>query len=216
MIDCWIFDLDNTLYPAETNLFGQIDVRMREYISAALDLDGEAARQVQKSYFRQYGTTLRGMMVNHDADPFAFMDYVHDIDHSVLKPAPLLSRALAALPGRRLVFTNASTRHAQRVLERLGIENHFEAVFDIAASGFIPKPNDEAYDRLIDRHGVCADRAAFFEDSLANLAPAAARGMMTAWMRNGRDASVAAGVDHVVDSLAPWLMQFTGGHRQAR
>ena len=203
-IDCWIFDLDNTLYSFETDLFAQIDVRMGEFIQAALGVDRAAARRLQKSYFRAYGTTLRGLMVNHGTDPTAFLDYVHDIDHSVLAPAPELSAALAALSGRKLVFTNGSVRHAARVLDRLGIAGHFESVFDIAAADYVPKPFDHGYERLLETHRVCADTAAFFEDSLANLRPAAARGMMTGWLRNGRDAA-AADVDHVIDRLDIWL-----------
>ena len=128
-IDCWIFDLDNTLYSFETDLFAQIDVRMSEFIQAALGVDRAAAKRLQKSYFRAYGTTLRGLMVNHGTDPAAFLDYVHDIDHSVLARRRRNSRpaALAALSGRKLVFTNGSVRHAARVLDRLGIAGHFES-----------------------------------------------------------------------------------------
>ncbi len=204
-IDCWIFDLDNTLYPVESNLFSQIDMRMGSYISAALGIDRAAARRLQKNYFRAYGTTLRGLMVNHGVDPVSFLDYVHDIDHSVLAPAPRLAAALALLPGRKLVFTNGSATHAERVLDRLDIARHFESVFDIAAADYVPKPLDHAYDRLVDTHRVRGERAAFFEDSLVNLEPAAARGMTTVWLRNGRDAA-APGVDHVIDRLDRWLI----------
>ena len=203
-VECWIFDLDNTLYPIESNLFGQIDVRMRDYIADALGLAPAAARAMQKDYFRTYGTTMRGLSLRHGIDPASFLDYVHDIDHSVLEPAPALAAALEALPGRKMVFTNGSASHAARVLDRLGIAGRFDSVFDIAAAGFVPKPFDQPYDRLIDRHGIDAARAAFFEDSLANLAPAAARGMVTVWMRNGRDAP-AAGADHTVERLDGWL-----------
>ena len=203
-IDCWIFDLDNTLYPAETDLFAQIDVRMGAFVSAALGIDRAAARRLQKHYFRAYGTTLRGLMLRHEVDPAAFLDYVHDIDHSVLAPAPRLGAALAALPGRKLVFTNGSARHAARVLDRLEIAGHFESVFDIAAADYVPKPFDHAYDRLVAACRVRAESAAFFEDSLANLRPAAARGMATVWLRNGRDPAV-RGVDHVIDRLDGWL-----------
>lgn len=215
-IDCWIFDLDNTLYPVESDLFAQIDARMGAFVSTALGLDAAGARRLQKAYFRDYGTTLRGLMANDGVDPAAYLDYVHDIDHSVLAPAPGLDAALAALPGRKLVFTNGSARHAGKVLERLGVADRFDAVFDIAAAGFVPKPFAEPYDRLIAAHRVRGANAAFFEDSLANLAPAAARGMTTIWLRNGRDAAPARGAaDHVIDRLAPWLAAVADDMRAA-
>lgn len=204
-VDCWIFDLDNTLYPAESDLFAQIDVRMSEFVSDALGVDRAAARKLQKHYFRAYGTTMRGLRLNHDIAPEAFLNYVHDIDYSALAPAPLLGEALAMLPGRKLVFTNGSARHAERVLDRLGVTGRFESVFDIAAADYVPKPFDYAYARLIERHGVRPKSAAFFEDSLANLM--AARDMTRVWLRNGRDPASpgAERVDHVVDRLDRWL-----------
>ena len=161
-VDCWIFDLDNTLYPAESDLFAQIDVRMCAFVSEALDVDKAAARKLQKHWFHTYGTTLRGLRIAHGIDPAAFLDYVHDIDYSILAPAPLLASALSMLPGRKLVFTNGSARHAERVLDRLDIARHFESVFDIAAADYVPKPFDHAYARLIERHRVRPASAAFF------------------------------------------------------
>ena len=148
---------------------------------------------------------MRGLRLNHDIAPEAFLDYVHDIDYSALAPAPLLGEALAMLPGRKLVFTNGSARHAERVLDRLGVTGCFESVFDIAAADYVPKPFDHAYARLIERHGVRPKSAAFFEDSLANLM--AARDMTRVWLRNGRDPASpgAERVDHVVDRLDRWL-----------
>ena len=215
-IDCWIFDLDNTLYPVESDLFGQIDVRMSEFIAAEIGIGKAAARRLQKNYFHDYGTTLRGLMIEHGVEPQAYLDYVHDIDHSVLAPAPLLSEALAALPGRKLVFTNGSANHAERVLARLGVADRFEAVFDIAAAEYEPKPFDPAYDRMMTRHRVRGESAVFFEDSLANLAPAAARGMTTAWLRNGRgDSPGVERVDHVIGRLDRWLAGVAGALAEA-
>ena len=204
-VDCWIFDLDNTLYPAESDLFAQIDVRMCAFVSEALDVDKAAARKLQKHWFHTYGTTLRGLRIAHGIDPAAFLDYVHDIDYSILAPAPLLASALSMLPGRKLVFTNGSARHAERVLDRLDIARHFESVFDIAAADYVPKPFDHAYARLIERHRVRPASAAFFEDSLANLV--AAQDMARVWLRNGRDPASPGveRVDHVVDRLDRWL-----------
>lgn len=208
-VDDWVFDLDNTLYSGDCRLFHQIDRRMGEYVGQLLGLDADAARRVQKDYFRTYGTTLRGLMLNHGVAPQAYLDYVHDIDLTVIPPNPALDAALAALPGRKTIFTNADAPHAERVVERLGIACHFHAIFDIHAAGFVPKPEDEVYDRFIARHAIEATRAALFEDTAANLAPAAARGMTCllvtpgeAGVKNDREAPH---IHHVVDNLAAFL-----------
>ena len=207
--EAWVFDLDNTLYPTTMNLFGQIDVRMRDYIAAFLGVDADQAYRLQKEYFRDYGTSLRGLMHRHGMDPGPFLDHVHDIDVNVLTACPALEAALARLPGRKLVFTNASVRHAERVMDRLGISHHFDAVFDIIEAQYIPKPEPEIYPILIQRHGLDATRTVMVEDIARNLAPAAALGMTTAWLRNDSDHG-SFGVDegyvhHVVDDLVSWL-----------
>ena len=210
--ETWIFDLDNTLYPADCELFGQIDVRMGRYIGELLALDAGAARRLQKTYYRQHGTTLHGLMRHHGVDPQSFLDFVHDIDLSPLDALPSLRSALAALPGRRYVFTNGSRAHAERVLERLGIADMFAGLFDIAAAGYVPKPNGEAYDRLLERFAIAPLRAVFVEDSMANLAPAAERGMTTVWLRGAnRAGAVAEYVDQVTDDLADWLRTASDG-----
>ena len=143
--------------PRPIDLFAQIDIKMRAYIADFLGLDLEAAYALQKRYFEEYGTSMRGLMDRHGMDPTPFLAQVHDIDVSVLDPAPALGEALASLPGRKLVFTNASTAHAERVLRRLGVDHHFHDVFDIVAADFRPKPEPEIYRKLVDRH---RDRAA--------------------------------------------------------
>jgi len=211
-VESWVFDLDNTLYPARCNLFVQIDQRMGEYISAALSVDMVAAKAIQKTYFRQYGTTLCGLMRNHRVDPVAYMDFVHDIDLGVLTPDAGLAGALGRLDGPKFVFTNGSVAHAARVLDRLGIAGHFADVFDIAAADYVPKPNPAPYDRMLARFGIAAPSAVLVEDTLANLAPAAARGMTTLWVRHGRadlaldaEAEMPDHVHHVTDDLSGWL-----------
>ena len=159
-VRCWVFDLDNTLYPASCALFPSIDVRMKAFIAQALKIDSEEAFRLQKQYYRDYGTTLRGLMTCHGIDPDAFLSYVHDIDHSVLRPDPRLDAALAALPGRKLIFTNGSEKHAVNVMDRLGISRHFQAIFDIKAADYIPKPQSQAYDVLIRRYDVDPKQAA--------------------------------------------------------
>jgi putative hydrolase of the HAD superfamily len=211
--EAWVFDLDNTLYSSTIDLFAQIDVRMRAYIAAYLGLDLDAAFGLQKRYFHEYGTSLRGLMDRHGMDPRPFLEHVHDIDVSVLEPDPALDRELAKLPGRKLIFTNASTDHAERVLGQLGIGRHFEAIFDIFAADFHPKPTPRIYDRLIDHCRLDPARTVMVEDMARNLAPAAALGMTTVWIRNTTDHGVIGAdgdyIDHVIDDLAAWLETIT-------
>lgn len=207
--EVWLFDLDNTLYPPDVNLFAEIDRRMRGFIADALGLPLEEAFALQKRYFREFGTSLRGLMENHGLDPGPFLAHVHDIDISLLRGDPRLEAALARLPGRKIVFTNASSRHAERVIDRLGIGHHFEAIFDIADADFRPKPEPGAYLRLIDRHRVEPKAAVMVEDMARNLKPAAALGMTTVWIRNATEHGVvdAEGdhIHHTIDDLAAWL-----------
>jgi putative hydrolase of the HAD superfamily len=208
-IETWIFDLDNTLYPASSDLFPQISARMGGFIARRFDLDADAAGAMQKRLFRAHGTTLRGLMVEHGVDPHDFMAYVHDVDLSKLGPAAPLDAALAALPGRKLIHTNGSVDHAERVLDRLGLARHFEAVFDIVAADFVPKPERVGYETLIQRFGVRPARAAMVEDMARNLKPAAELGMLTLWVRTDNDWAVdgAVGdwVHHRTNDLAGWL-----------
>ena len=213
--DAWLFDLDNTLYPAAVDLFAQIDIKMRAYIADFLGLDLEAAYALQKRYFQEYGTSMRGLMDLHGMDPTPFLAHVHDIDVSVLDPAPALDKALAGLPGRKLVFTNASTAHAERVLRRLGVDRHFHGVFDIVAADFRPKPEPQIYRKLVELHVIEPRRTVMVEDMARNLSPAAALGMTTVWLRTGSEwgafGAEAAHVHHVVDDLATWLSEVADG-----
>jgi putative hydrolase of the HAD superfamily len=208
-IDTWIFDLDNTLYPAGSNLFPQISARMGEFIAARFALDADAARAMRTRLFRAHGTTLRGLMIEHGVDPHEFMDYVHDVDLSGLTPAIALAAALAALPGRKLVHTNGSRRHAVRILDHLGLAGHVAGIFDIADAGFVPKPDPAGYRALIERFGVEPRRAAMVEDMAVNLAPAAELGMVTVLVRSANDwaaeGAEGAWVHHRIDDLAGWL-----------
>jgi len=206
----WIFDLDNTLYPPTSHLFDQIDRRMTAFIGECLALPRDEAYRVQKDYFHRYGTSLRGLMAEHGLDPEDYLTAVHDIDYGVLAPDPALAAALARLPGRRIVYTNGSTRHAEKVLDRLGIADAFSAIFDIRDGGYWPKPHESSYDALIAREGIDPRRAVLIEDSLKNLPPAAARGMRTVWLRNRRDTAGVGLFDPeactaVIDDLVGWL-----------
>lgn len=207
--DVWLFDLDNTLYPSRCNLFAQIDVRIGRYIADRLKVDLEEARRVQKQYWREHGTSMRGLMTLHGVDPRHMLAYVHDIDYSPVQAAPALDASLAALPGRKLIFTAGDVPHAERVMERLGVAHHFEAIFDIEAGDYWPKPHQAIYDKLVLKHGVDPKRAAMADDISANLKPAGAMGMRTVWIRT-EESVKRAGVDldhihHQTDDLASWL-----------
>src|ERR1700683_107110 len=153
-IETWVFDLDNTLYPHHVNLWHQVDERIRDYIVGFLKISREEAFRLQKDYYRRYGTTMRGLMEEHGLDPDKFLAVVHEIDHSPLTPDPALGAAIASLPGRKLILTNGTRRHAEAVMARLEIEQHFEDVFDIAAAEHEPKPRAVVYDRFLARHHV--------------------------------------------------------------
>jgi putative hydrolase of the HAD superfamily len=210
-IETWIFDLDNTLYPASCRLFDQIHQRMGEYIAALLAVDLDEAKRLQKAYFREHGTTLCGLMVVHGVKPHDFLDHVHRIDLSGIPVDAALGDALAALPGRKLIFTNGTVRHAENVLGHLGIAGHFSDIFDIEACNWVPKPDPAGYAELVRRFGVVPTRTAMVEDMAKNLAPAAALGMTTVWLRGTLDwaaeGSEGEHVHHAVEALAPWLAE---------
>jgi putative hydrolase of the HAD superfamily len=208
-IETWVFDLDNTLYPASCNLFDQIHRRMGEFISGLLDVDLDEARRLQTIYFREHGTTLRGLMNVHAIDPAAFLDHVHRIDLSPVPADTALAAALAALPGRKFVFTNGTVRHAENILGHLGIDAHFSGILDIADCNYVPKPNPAGYAELVRRFAIAPRRAAMIEDMAKNLAPAAALGMTTVWLRGSidwaREGAEADYVHHVAEALTPFL-----------
>ena len=178
-VETWVFDLDNTLYPASCRLFDQIDARMGGYISQLLNVDLDEAKRIQKGFFREHGTTLKGLMDEHAVDPGHFLSYVHDIDHSAVPESPLLAAALNELPGRKYVFTNGTVAHAERVLARLGIRAHIADVVDIVHSEYVPKPQREPYLKLVRRTGIAPERSAMFEDIARNLEAPHALGMTT-------------------------------------
>ncbi|MBV6658040.1 MAG: pyrimidine 5'-nucleotidase [Devosiaceae bacterium] len=215
-VEHWIFDLDNTLYPRHSNLHEQMDKRMTAYLSKLLDLPHDAARTQQKHYYKTYGTTLRGLMVEHGITPDDFLDYVHDLDHSVLEPDPKLDAMIAALPGHAYVFTNGTKKHAEAVLERLGVSTPFRHVFDIVSADLIPKPSQLTYERFLGETGIEPTRAAMFEDLTRNLKVPHELGMITTlitprgtadmfhedWELEGRDDNH---VRYVTDHLADFL-----------
>lgn len=216
-VDTWVFDLDNTLYPAGSDLWPQIDARITHYLADIFGLDGLSARALQKYYYQRYGTTLHGLMAEHAIDPHRFTAFVHDIDRTRLPVNPALGLAIAALPGRKLILTSGSRDHALKTTAQLGIGEAFEAIFDIASSDFVPKPDPATYDRFFADHAVDPARAAMFEDLARNLEVPHARGMLTTlvvqpkdgadhrepWERTGVSAPY---VDYVTDDIVRFLV----------
>ena len=215
-VETWVFDLDNTLYPASSDLWPKIDARIASFVSHLFGLDGLSARALQKYYYEKYGTTLAGLMAEGDVTPAEFLDYVHDIDRSSVLPNHSLATAITALPGRKLILTNGSRDHAIRTAEALGIHALFEDFFDIVASNLVGKPHAGAYETFFSRHGVDPGRAAMFEDIARNLEVPHSRGMVTTLVVPKRGAGdhreaweAASGpvphVDFVTDDLERFL-----------
>ena len=221
-VETWVFDLDNTLYPHHLNLWQQVDERIRDYIAGFLNIGPEEAFRLQKDYYKRYGTSMRGLMTEHGMKPDDFLDFVHQIDHSPLEPNAALGAAIEKLPGRKLILTNGTRCHADAVMQRLGIAEHFEDVFDIRAAELEPKPSPQTYDRFLALHGVEPSKAAMFEDLARNLRVPYALGMTTVlvvpqgtrevfredWEMEGRDAPH---VDHVTDDLVGFLQTIAHG-----
>ena len=184
----WVFDLDNTLYPSDAEVMSQVDRLMTDYVARLLDLPRDEARIVQKTYWREHGTTLNGLMANGQVtDARDFLDFVHDIDLEAVTPDPELCARIQALPGKRYVYTNGSLKHAERVCGRLGIAECFDDLFDVEAAGFQPKPHREGYDVFSKRFDIRPAEASFFEDSERNLKTAHEMGWTTVlvWPKPG-------------------------------
>lgn len=204
-IETWLFDLDNTLYPAETEYMALIEGRMTDFVERETGLPRDEARALQKKYYHEHGTTLAGLMAHHGMAPKAFLDEVHDVSMDRLIPDPALRSAIDALPGRRLIFTNGSLGHAARVLGHLGLDHLFEDVFAIETADYLPKPALATFEKIVSRHALTSAVTAFFEDSEKNLAPAAVLGMTTVLVGAHAAASTADFVHHRTHDLAGFL-----------
>jgi len=189
-VTSWLFDLDNTLYRADCGVFAQIEGRMTDYVARFTGLPRDEARTLQKALYRAHGTTLNGLMRLHGADPDDYLDYVHDIDLTALQPDPALAAAVARLPGRRFIFTNGCRRHAARILERIGMPDLFDDIWDIRTIDFLPKPGAPAYDRVVASARIEPAAAAMFDDIVHNLVAARALGMTTVWLNTGSEFSL--------------------------
>jgi putative hydrolase of the HAD superfamily len=218
----WVFDLDNTLYPHHVNLFSQIDRNMTAFVAQMLQMEPEEARRLQKRYYHEHGTTLRGLMVHHEVDPNAFLEQAHAIDYSALLPHPELGDAIKALPGRKFIFTNGTVAHAQAAARALGILDHFDDIFDIVAAGYLPKPAGETYDKFASLNRIDTRQAVMFEDLPRNLEVPRALGMKTVLLvpRNLGDFVIERweqaeeadpNVDYMTDDLTSFLRSAIGG-----
>jgi putative hydrolase of the HAD superfamily len=211
----WIFDLDNCLYPASTGLFALIDERMGAYIQRLLGCDPVEAKTVQKRHFHEHGTTLAGLMKEHGVDPHHFLEDVHDIPLERVQCDERLGRLLPRLPGRRFVFTNGDAPYARRVLERIGVSDHFEGLHDVHASGYRPKPDPYGYELLCERFGIDPAFALLADDMVQNVVPAKALGMTTVWVDNGSERGdhgfAEDAIDFRVGDIGDWLEQVLGG-----
>ena len=208
-IRAWVFDLDNTLYPASAALFPLIDRRMTRFVADQLGLDDDEAFRRQKQWFLDHGTTLSGLMAEHAVDPHAFLAFVHDIDMASLAPNEALAAALALLPGRKLVFTNGDEPYARHVLDRLGLSDSFEAIHDIHATAYRPKPHPDAYRGLCDTYSLDPTTCLFAEDMARNLRPAKAIGMTTVWVDNGSEQGHDPDrgfIDYTTSDIGQWLL----------
>ncbi|OQW44636.1 MAG: HAD family hydrolase [Proteobacteria bacterium SG_bin6] len=206
----WIFDLDNTLYPASVNLFPQIDARIGRYVADRLGLPIDQAHALQKRYFHEQGTTLAGLMAEHGVDPHDYLGFVHDVEMDVLEHDAPLVAAIARLPGRKLIFTNGDAPYARKVLGKLGLGEAFEAIHDIHATNYVPKPQPQIYRGLCEAYDLDPHASLFVEDMARNLAPAKAIGMTTVWVNNGSEQGPGPAqdyIDYTVTDLARWLHQ---------
>jgi putative hydrolase of the HAD superfamily len=218
-VETWVFDLDNTLYPASCGLFPRVQERMNDYICRLLDVSLDEAKEMRARLFREHGTTMHGLMAVHRVDPHEFMAFVHDVDLSCVPANPALVAALNALSGRKLIYTNGSVPHAENLLQHLRITHCFDDIFDIVASDFSPKPAMAPLRVFVERFGVRPVGALMVEDMAKNLVPAAEIGMTTAWVRTSVDwAAIASDADHinyVVEDLAGFLHAAVEAEREA-
>jgi putative hydrolase of the HAD superfamily len=202
-VETWVFDLDNTLYPPEMALFDQVNARMTDYVMRVAGVDAVEADRLRHSWWRDHGTTLAGLMLHHRIDPDPYLDEVHEIDFTVLSPDPGLAAGIAALPGRRIVYTNGSAPYAARVLAARGLSDLFDAVYGVEHAGYRPKPARAAFDAVFAADGLDPARAAMFEDDPRNLAAPHAMGMRTVHV--APEPEPAAHIHHHTDDLTGFL-----------
>ncbi len=220
-IDTWVFDLDNTLYDANTGVFDQIIEHMTQYVSDRLGISREEANALRRTYWQTYGTTLRGLMEEHKIDPYEFLRIAHDVDISDVPQCEVIKEKLTLLPGRKVIFTNSGQEFARRMTRHLGIDHHFEGTFTIEDANFLPKPRPETYTAIIEKFSFDPKKAAMFDDMQVNLKTAAETGMTTVWINCGEGSDgdgengcedVPPYIHHQTGKLADWLEQTVPQH----
>ena len=183
----WIFDLDNTIYDINLGLFKKISNRITDFIMSKYFLDIDQAKKIQKEYYLKYGLTLRGLIVEKKLEPEEFLDYVHDVEHPELKKNDQLISKIRILEGKKIIFTNATSKHAKKILNILELEDDFDQIIDIKDLDYIPKPDKRSYKKLLECLNLNKenlDKTIFFEDTVKNLIPAKELGITTVWMKN--------------------------------
>ena len=209
----WFFDLDNTLYCANSGIFDQIHKRMGEFISNNLKISLKDAKVLQKRYFIKNGTTLHGLMINHNIDPKKFLNYVHDIDFSIVKPDEELNELIKKIKGKKIVFTNADISYVKKILKNLNLENIFDDIYDIEKMDYLPKPNLKTYKKLISTYNFDVKKAILFDDIPQNLLPAADLGLKTVQVYNKKLDKELNGrskkIDYMTNNLKDWLKEWT-------
>ena len=207
-IENWIFDLDNTIYPANSSLFPRVAERMTLFISNKLDLPVNKASELKTNLFRKYGTTLKGLMLEYSMDPKEFLFFVHEIDLSDVKKDFELDKGISNLNGKKYIFTNGTTRHADRILKKYGIEKHFEDIFDIVDADYIPKPNFEPYKIFLKKFKIDPTKSVMIEDMAKNLEPAAKLGIKTIWLKSDHEWASKGASDNYIHFVASDLKSF--------
>jgi len=202
-IDTWVFDLDNTLYPPHVRLFDQIERRMTQYVMDILRVDRARADHLRHKYWREHGTTLAGLMREHDIDPAPYLIDVHDISFDKLERDEALNARISALPGRKIVYTNGSAPYAGRVIAKRGLTDAFDAVYGVENAGYLPKPDSRAFDAIFALDGLEPNQAAMFEDDIRNLQAPHAMGLRTVHV--SPEPETAVFIHHTTDDLAGFL-----------
>lgn len=209
----WVFDLDDTLYPPSNEIYSQMAVRIRAYIMRTLGIDEEKAFVVQKDYYKKYGATVHGLMVEHNVPPEDFINYVHELDLSSLRENPRLKAGLNALAGKKYVFTNGAFHHAERVLDRLNIRDCFSGIFSIREAGYVPKPAEQTYLKMMRTFQIDPQKGVMFDDSPANVLAAKKVGLRTVWISSNVANNQYCSVDvkNFCDYETPDLVEFLTG-----
>ena len=208
-IKYWIFDLDNTLYSGQTKVFSEVDKKMSAFISKKMNVDLIKAKEIQKKYFYEYGTTLSGLMKQDGIDPHDFLDFVHDIDISWLPKDLKLREELIKIKEKKYIFTNGSHAHVENIIKQLGIDGLFDGAFDIVDANFVPKPHADPYKKIIKKFDIDPTKSILIEDIAHNLEQAKNLGMKTCWLENDeafakKDADKTY-IDYKIKSLPSFL-----------